>query len=80
MDMGIDQSWACSDAVSVDDEVAILQVVIRHRTDLGDLVTVDQDRVPIDQRLAPVAGNDAADIYDGSFHMITPMPRWLEIR
>ena len=64
----VDESGAGGDAVRVEDQIAILEVRIRDRAHLRELVALHQNGVALHERRAPVARKDAAEVDDCGFH------------
>jgi hypothetical protein len=66
--VGIDQSGNGGHAVGVDHHIGACHRLRGCRADGLDALAVGEDRVAVNERIAPVAGDDAAEIDDGNLH------------
>src|SRR5687767_5100258 len=68
MDVGIDKTRARRHPLGIDDELALLEVGLVDGPHLREPLAINQDRVPGNERIAPLAGHDSADIDNRRLH------------
>ena len=69
VDMGVDQAGDRGGLVGIDDDIGALHLARAGRAGGDDTAVLHEDRVALDERPMPVAGNDAAEIDDGGPHV-----------
>ncbi len=72
VDMGVDQAGNGGRPISIDDDVAGLDLPRRRHANRLDLGAGGDNRVALNQWSTPIAGNDRANVGDGETHARSP--------
>jgi hypothetical protein len=68
VDVGVDQTRNGGRSISVDDDIAGLNRPPRRCADGFDLGADGDNRIALNQRSTPIAGNDRTNVGDGETH------------
>ena len=64
VDVTVDETGNCCHLVGIDDDVGLRDMIGGAGADEGDLAAFANDGIALNQRIAPIAADNRADIHD----------------